>query len=441
MESLSTIFFKVRKIVFLSLVFTTLGLANSAETNSVKFLGGEIKSEIEFITYYRSSGLIEITGNEQTFSAGIRLDFDYIKTFKNLDFKLSTDILILEQLSLKGRLYENFNPPALIFNEANITLPIVSWTYFKMGILKPLLNVLPMRNYFFPVVFKTGPNTYSFNSNLPGNQFNTINLANNSYVNFAFVTGNRDDPLPYIIPLQNDTGISWNVEYKALVFSFLFSNGEANLDSNSAKTFSILLGYDDENYDFGIFGQIGNIGSVPIKEFQNLIKGYFYYYQNFGEIDFTVGTEVLLHLHGLRDLGSFNRYLQDEFVYTDGFFSPFTVFNDGSYDASAQIFYEMLYGLSGLIYFNLNVYFFNLTSHFSLYDPNLLTDNSAMYKLRYRIFNRIGFAITPFLDFYFSHTYTHDEVFFSFNQFFDRESRANHPLVDQDFFAGFVFKI
>ncbi len=448
----------MKKLLLLILFFLTLqvytqanqagqtdGEENNQEEKSSKgFFSGEFVNRSEFYSYYRSTGLVEITGNEQTFTAGIRLDFDYIRKFNDLDFMLTIDSLFLEQLSLKGRLYENFNPPTILLNEVNITLPVTDWINFKLGILNPLLDVMPFRNYFVPVVFKTGANTYTFDSNIegPADNFVTADISQRSYINQTFSTGYRDDPLPYIIPLQNDTGLSLNLDINSFVFSLLFSNGEANLDSNSAKTFSILIGFDDEHFDYGVIGQIGNFGSVPIKEYQNYIKSFFYFSEDFTDWGFKVGLEGLLHLHGIRDLGSFEgRAYQAEFLYTDGFFGPFSVYNDGTYDASSQLFPNMLYGLSGLVFFDLNISVFKYTFHFSFYDPNLLTDNKGMYKPRFRIFNRLGLEITPFIDLYFSHTFTHDEIFYSLGQFFDRESRENHPLLDQDFFGGLIFRL
>lgn len=421
---------------------------NSFIDENKKKLNIEFVNHSEFLFYFRHTQAVEITGNESTFSIALRPNIDFsIRLNQIAKFTLTIDLYLLQALSLKARSYQNFAPPNFLFKRVLLNIRLGNLANLGFGIFQPLYKTLPMHSYFLPVVFKVSPVTE--NNDKP------------RQVGHSLITGNRDLPLPYLVLNSYDTGLSIGLHYKLLEFLTAISNGEEGLDPNSAKTVSLRLALKNSAWHSGLGMQIGNIGSVPLKEMKHAYQFFFYYSnsQN-SKLRWKVGGETFLYLHGIRDLqvinsqgqfqdgygnggnvyGSFDDF-KEHFRYVDGYFSPFSVFNNGSYDASKQINSYTLYGLSFLVYLDFEfIDLVSLTLHFSGYDPNLLSEANEMYKIRYRGFARLGLTPLSFFSVFLSFTYTYDQLFLHWSQFYDSEKRASHRIEDYDIFAGVVFR-
>lgn len=420
-----------------SKVATDLPITNVDTGESQEEKLNRIVNRSEFLFYYRGSFVVEITGNEQTFGIALHPDIDYIRMFNGAMFKLTLDFYVLEALSTRGRFFDNFNPPTWYPNDISISVDFLSYNRIQGGIFTPILHTSPQKSYYMPVVFKTG-------KRVDGSEDPGINYPASNYINHAMVTGHRDLPIIYLITPHYDTGISWRLWINAFEMIVSYSNGEMGLDSNSAKSVSGRFAYHDENLLAGVGFHIGNLASVPIKEYNHMVKGFAYYTFAGMHYDVTIGAEGLLRLHGLRDLEVLGRGVDGEFQYGsgDGFFDPFTVYYNGLYDHKGQIYREMLYGLAALLYLEMNIYDFFSVIHGSYYDPNLLNEEYLMYQRRYRVFASFGYKITPFFKVLASYTFSYDRYFTTTGQFYDStEPRAIHPIVDMDFYIGFVFDI
>ena len=219
-------------------------------------------------------------------------------------------------------------------------------------------------------------------------------------------------------------------------------NGEEGLDSNSAKTISLLFGLQNESIQTGIAAQVGNRGSVPVKEWANQCK--IYYHQNTSLFNF--GFETLGLLQGLRDKGILTNLsqLQNRFSYEEGFFDPQTLINDGSYEHPKWLEETQVLGFAATTYLRVNSVFTKklvLDLHVSLYDPNIFSNNKNVYAIKYRGFLNLTLKITPHLNIFLSDAYTFDPVFLFEGQFYDRESRENHPIIDNDINVGVIYKL
>ncbi len=427
-------FFTFTLLVFSAFSQTTktVSTISTNENKEVSNITHRLVNRSELITYYRGSYVVEITGNEQTFGVALHPDLDYILNYKGFIFKFTMDFYLLEALSTRGRFAENFDPPTWYPNDISLSINFSKYHTIQGGIMKPILHVSPQKSYYLPVVFRTGNRTVN-GINDPGNNYNA-----QDYINHAMVTGHRDLPIIYLINPHYDTGISWRLWISTFEMIVSYSNGEMGLDSNSAKSVSASFAYHDNNVHGGVGFHIGNLGSVPIKEYNHQVKTFFYY--RFPYV--TLGTEALLRFHGIRDLNVTNRQVVGEFEYGDGFFDPFTVYYDGSYDPKGQIYTEMIYGLAAHLYAEINYRNFFSVIHGSYYDPNLLSEGSLMYRRRYRAFLSLGYRVTDFFKLLTSYTYTHDQYYTNTGQFYDStEPRHIHPIYDMDFYLGFVFSI
>ncbi|BBM89556.1 hypothetical protein COTS27_01260 [Spirochaetota bacterium] len=482
-------------------------------------------NDINLLFYFHHNQGVEITGNEGTFTTAFNLAFASIRNLSPAwQIGFTSDLYVIENLSLKGRLFDNFNPPPFLLRELLVDIiyqngNIPFETKLALGVFRPLAKTFPMRNYHLPIVFRTSPYnpTKGALDPLDTAEVSAQDLRTRE-VGHALITGYRDDPLGAVILDNFDTGLLYTLYAYGFEFGFSVSNGEEGLDANSAKALATRLAFKSNQFHTGFNTQIGNIGSVPIKETKNFFQHFFYYtsthfncnlfairtyarkcpaeknwHNNRTEnttppptkpapVQFQLGFETMLHLHGIRNLDIINpdgtlnpnftwlgnplgqytvtnistnadgtittnvinrtRTLGEFFNYIDGYFSPFAVFNDGSYNDSAQINPETLYGLSFLIFSELRYKdFLSFVVHFSGYDPNLLSEGNELYTLRYRAFSRLGFHIKNFLDFYISFTYTHDALHLNWAQFFEREPRSLHFIRDYSFYLGLVYYI
>ena len=412
-----------------------------------------ISNGSRFITYYRASEVVEITGNEDTFLSYLKLKLTYEKKYSSF-FRLGIflDADIIEALSDKARLYEAFTSPALKLNRLSALLELGSAHELEMGMLPPLMKQFPMERLFLPLIYIMGRHPHV--------------EEGKGWLPHAFVIGYRDVPLLEAeLTDFYDTGIVYRWRWHLFRLGFGITNGEEGLDSNSAKTFSLLLGLESEGikrdifapgspdskeqqhfFKIGLSGQIGNTASVPIKESRHQYK--FYYYHRLGKIVW--GAETLLFLHGLRDVDVLTRNflvgkaeLARQYGYREGFFDAFTTINDKNFFVPSW-FQELhednyLLGSSSFLYLSVDEFLFSFWQvllHISYHDANIFSDYNAIYSGKYRAFLRFQFELSQQIYLIISDTYTYDEVFIYSGQFYDRESRHNHPILDNDIFLG-----
>ena len=450
-------------------------------------------NDMNLLLYFHHNQIVEITGNERTFTAAFNLAFTSIRIVSpSWRIRFRSDVVLIEPLSLKGRLYENFTPPPLLFSELALNIQYIAdastraalakqnfQTAFTFGIFRPLVKVFPMKSYFYPIVFKTSP--YDTTTGLDAASPTRKDLRE---IGHSFVTGHRDEPLGAIVVDRFDTGILYSLLVRNFAWALGVSNGEEGLDANSAKTISTRFAFSNAKWHTGVNMQVGNIGSVPIKETKHYYQLFFYWNSadfpssiaqeelevakllkkpakpksSVKALQYRTGFESMLHLHGVRQPEILNAdgtikenytyqgydfdTIDELFDFMDGYFSPFTVFNNGSYDDSSQISHDVLYGLSYLLYLELRYKkFLSFTTHFSGYDPNLLSESYEPYLRRYRGFVRFGFHLKNYLSFYFSATYTHDVLHLNWDQFYEREPRDPHFIRDYSLYAGLVYYI
>ncbi|MBL8992107.1 MAG: hypothetical protein JNM63_02120 [Spirochaetia bacterium] len=387
--------------------------------------------EGDLIFYYRNSPLFEITGNEQTFVTAFRSKLLCQKKVGPAAFKATVDFFLTESLSAKGRLFENMNPPQILPNQLDLEIKLGKNHTFTMGIVKPLYWQLPQEVFGLPVMYKVGA------------------YPNGALLPHTLVLGFRDVPILYAgLTPWYDTGLFYKLSLGAFRASLGVANGEEGLDANSSKNVSLSLGAETPLIKTALVGEIGEFGSVPIKEWRHFYKAYFYA----GKKN-VFGAEALLVVNGIkfRETVATNLsangdpYLQNQYGYADGFYNPFSIpaISDVSYPFGIEP--RVVFSFSSFAYMDLRPDFpvvrdrFQLTSHVGIYVPDLFRTGGDELKPKYRGFLRLMFYITPFFRAIVSDTFTYDPLFVntSVNQFYDREPRTAHTFVDNEVFIGF----
>ncbi len=414
---------RFKKNQFLHLIFILLFCFQNLYGTNTAFT-----NKSRFVFYYRASEVVEITGNEDTFVAYFNLNLNYKKKLSLFETLFKIDADFIEELNFKARLFNETNPPSFLLNELSLNLGFKQNHNITIGAFKPLIKQLKIDSLFRPLLFRVGRH------------------PNGKWIPHGYVLGNRDVPLmDSALTDRYDTGIVYAYEGPVLKLALGLVNGEEGLDSNSAKTISFLMGLKNKSINSGLSGQLGNIGSVPIKEYRHQYK--LYYHQNYQKI--TYGFEALAIIHGVRDKDALektypnnNTNLVTQFGYKEGFFTPFSLINDSSYKHPSWLWENAILGFSSSFYLKIkDIFLTNLhtTFHLSQYDPNIFSENKNIYAQKYRAFLRFEYKISNNLDFIISDTYTYDPVFLYEGQFYDREERGNHPILDNDLFAGLAF--
>lgn len=385
----------------------------------------------DLIFYYRNSPLFEITGNEQTFVTAFRSQLFYQKSLGPAAFKATVDFFLTESLSAKGRLFENMNPPQIVPNQLDLEIKLGKHHTFTMGIVKPLYWQLPQEIFALPVMYKVSA------------------YPNGALLPHTLVLGFRDVPILYAgLTPWFDTGIFYKLSLGAFRASLGVANGEEGLDANSSKNVSLSLGAETPLIKTALVGEIGEFGSVPIKEWRHFYKAYFYA----GKKN-VFGAEALLVVNGIkfRETVATNLsangepYLQNQYGYADGFYNPFSIPANSDVSYPFGIEPRVVFSFSSFAYMDLRPDLpavrdrFQLTSHVGVYVPDLFRTGGDELKPKYRGFLRLMFHITPFFRAIVSDTFTYDPLFVnaSINQFYDREPRTDHKFVDNEVFIGF----
>jgi len=412
---------------------TTNAVSSSRETPGAKkkSFWDPFSFEGDLLFYYRNSPLFEITGNEQTFVTAFRSKILFQKKAGPASFKATVDFFLMESLSAKGRLFENMNPPQILPNQLDLEIKLGKYHAFAMGIVKPLYWQLPQEVFGLPVMFKTSA------------------YPNGALLPHTLVLGFRDVPIMYAgLTPWYDTGIFYKLSLGAFRASLGVANGEEGLDANSSKNVSLSLGAETPQIKTALVGEIGEFGSVPIKEWRHFYKAYFYA----GKKN-VFGAEALLVVNGIkfRETVATNLsangdpYLQNQYSYADGFYNPFSIPANSDVTYPFGIEPRVVFSFSSFAYLDLRPDFpvvrdrFQLTSHVGVYVPDLFRTGGDELKPKYRAFLRLMFYITPFFRAIVSDTFTYDPLFLntSINQFYDREPRTDHKFVDNDVFIGF----
>ena len=430
---------KILCFFFLIVAGASSYLFPSANSNS---FFKQIINKSELLFYGRFAEVVEITGNEDSLVTAFHTDLTWVHAMGQWKGNLDLDFYIMQELSPKARVFDAFSPPPLLLKDISYKLSYAKENFdfdFHFGLFAPVINQFPMTSYYLPFLFKTENN----------NENESISNVH-PYIGYPLVYGYRDQPLleANLLPYY-DNSLYVSLGYKFLLFKLGISNGEFGLDSNSAKTvFTVLdLFLDkDKNYQIGSAAQIGNYGSVYIKETKHFYKLYFYHNKKQNPKNITWGLETTLLLHGVQRPNEifYKSDLVDDYDYGDGIFEPGSVYNDGSYDDSSQINTHTLYGLGGLLYLRLPQLFLSalsLETHFSFYDPNLLDEEKDYYSLKFRYFLRLVYAVNPQFKILISNAYTYDRYYLNNSQFYDYEPRASHPIIDNDFFFGFAVSV
>jgi hypothetical protein len=435
------------KAIFLSLwiFIASVGFllaqpSNTAFGLSNVFGNGLLTSQSQLLFYYRSSQAFEITGNEQSFVGALRLAFDYKKMWTaESGFEARADVHIMEPLSIKGRVYDAFNPPSLIINRIDFDIFLNRNNSFTFGISKSPAWTMPFDTLFLPVLFHLGA------------------LPNGTKPPPALVVGNRDVPFIYtgFLPWY-DTGIWYHLRLNGFELDLGGANGELGLDSNSDKSLQIRIGLGYPEFRTGLTIERGEYGSVPIKEYQHFVKWDMY----LGKKESVLfGMEAMLKADGVKLSSSYTDNIQNTYGYKDGYFDAFSVINDTGMNNLFGLPSSLAFSFSGFIFLNVPHLFLpqlELTSHVGLYNPiifynvlggakNIFDESSTpdRFKTKYRAFLRLTWKWNRDFWMVLSDTYTYDAVFLnrSYNQFYDREDRngaAPHPLLDNDIYLGFV---
>lgn len=387
--------------------------------------------EGDLIFYYRNSPLFEITGNEQTFVTSFRSKILYQKKAGPVNFKATLDFFLTESLSVKGRLFENMNPPQIVPNQLDLEIKLGKYHTFTMGVVKPLYWQLPQEVLALPVMY------------------NVSAYPNGALLPHTLVLGFRDVPIMYAgLTPWYDTGLFYKLSLGAFRASLGVANGEEGLDANSSKNVSLSLGAETPLIKTALVGEIGEFGSVPIKEWRHFYKAYFYA----GKKNI-FGAEALLVVNGVKYRETVatnlsangNPYLQNQYGYSDGFYNPFSIPANSDVSYPFGIEPRVVFSFSSFAYMDLRPDFpiirdrFQLTSHVGVYVPDLFRTGGDELKPKYRGFLRLMYHITPFFKAIVSDTFTYDPLFVNaaVNQFYDREPRTDHKFLDNEVFIGF----
>lgn len=404
-------------------------IVSNENTNASVSVEGEKPSKgifshsADIVVYYRFANLIEQTGNEDSICAYFRGFLAYEKEFKKWTTRGEVDGVFMQSVSLRARVREEMSAPAVVLNKAFIVAKN-RFVEISGGINRPLSWVLPMKSYFPAYMY------YISQASI-----NTV------------VTGSRDTPLVYDGPIPRvDTGFYLGLTVKDFRLKLGMVNGEEGLDANSAKTIAYLIGVSNEIVFAGSSGQIGNVGSIPIKEWGHIYKAFVFFGKNH-----IAGVDASFLVHGVRNssISPFdsNMYeaLVNQYGYSRSFFGSYSLPN---LDEPTQ----PLLGLSAYFYFKFNKVLkerFTFDGHIGFYDPNLKSDEYDFYRRKYRGVGRVITHFNESLSLIFSYTHTYDEVYFNNYQFYEREPRFTtnesgqevelHYQRDNDIFLGLKF--
>ncbi|MFC1504251.1 hypothetical protein ACFL6D_02425 [Spirochaetota bacterium] len=419
---------KKQYIIFAVIIFFTNIYSIENRTNERSDYSNTQKSKSDqgfaltfrTIFYYHNCDVYEQTGNEDSFAANFHAGFAYKKEIANSSVESRIGLSLYEQLSKKARFYEEMNPPGLEIERLDIIARLGEHHIFSMGIIPPLVYTLELPLLFSPVMFSR---------NIPSAYYHMTTVLFNE----------KDVPLSYAIKIpKRDTGIMYTLKISGFKCSIGIFNGEEGLDANSAKTAAYDIGFENTFLTTGLAGQIGNKGSVPIKEWNHIYSYYFYIGRSI-----RFGFETSLFVHGIRNRtidprdGELLEYLKERYGYSDLFFSTdalLSVTNPG----------EPVFGFSSLLYMYIKQLLLkdlSLHMHISIYDPDIENEEKYYWcKYKYRGSARFTYTIIKNFSFVLSETFTYDHVFYRYEQFYEVEPRSIHYQLDNDIFAGFLFE-
>lgn len=368
---------------------------------------------------YRDSGMTEITGNEQSLTAWY---WGALRFQKGL-WGAHVEGVLLEDLSLKGRVADQMAPPRLLLNTLCLHLQVSPTFRIEAGVLRPLTWQFPLTAMAPPVVFQNGT--------LPSGALTPVPLT----------TGWRDVPLPYAGAIPwTDTGFVFSLSQKYFFGRLGWVNGEEGLDANSSPSVSLDLRFGTAQNHLGLCGQFGEIGSVPVKEWKDQVM----LYGTVGE-KIRVGFSAMFCGSGIRatnSLGSSNALLS-AYGYKNNPFNAFSMAAEGGRRGFLGLDPSLVPGLGAVLWFEIPFLpddSLSLSGHFSVYDGDFLSDIGLERQMKWRASTRILVQLVPGLSAFASYTYTHDPVFQDPNGAtpLDREPRPGHPLVPQDILVGFT---
>ncbi|MBN8217957.1 MAG: hypothetical protein J0L75_15045 [Spirochaetes bacterium] len=375
--------------------------------------------------YYRAAQMAEITGNEQSLVAWWRTRLAWDRAFGPVSLEAKLDGLLMADLAVKGRVAETMAPPRVLLNELSLNLGLGKHHRLEAGAVRPLTWHYPLESLAVPVVFATGV------------------LPNGRYLPQAIVTGYRDVPIAYAGAIDwYDIGLIWRMDYPGIRFSLGYINGEQGLDANSSPSASFELRFGRDSLFGGLAGQFGQQGSVPVKEWRHQAQVFFQAGKRH-----RFGVEAMLHLGGVMNTNALapSNGLLSQFGYDENPFGPFTLVNDENHENPFGLDPVFVPAFHAMAWFELSPRLddrLKIAGHFSVWDPDLVTESREDKKLKWRAFLRVSVGLLPPLKVFVSYTWTQDPVFLNrnLNQYFDRESRDLHPLVPHDILAGMALE-
>lgn len=375
--------------------------------------------------YYRASQMAEITGNEQSLVPWWQARLGWQKQFGAIRLSAALDGVLMADLAVKSRLAETMSPPRILLNEISVSLGLGDHHRLQVGAMRPLTWHYPVENLAVPVVFSTGV------------------LLDGRYLPHAVFTGWRDVPLAYAGAIDwYDIGLIWRMDYPGFRLSLGYVNGELGLDANSSPSASFELRFGKEALFGGLGGQFGQMGSVPVKEWRHQVQAFF---QAGARQRF--GFEAMLHVGGVMNTNALipGNGLLAQYDYRGNPFGPFSLVNDENHENPLGLDRVYVPAFAAMAWFDLRFMEgdrLSLAGHFSVWDPDLVTETREDKKVKWRAFLRVALRLLPPLRLFASYTWTQDPVFLnpSLNQYFDREPRTGHLFVPHDILAGLTLE-
>lgn len=418
--------------LFFYLFFSTILTAQNINNNTISNIlpdtnekkNGKLSVMFDLIAYGRMSDLIEQTGNEDTLGVLFKGKINYVKKYKYANIEANFNGRIFEPLSHKARFYKDMSPPLFDFNEMNIAV-VMKYGTVRIGVLEPYTKNIPMESCF-PSLFYA----YTISTN-----------------KVTVLSGPRDLPIGYetqFIP-RYDTGLMYELSLFGLFLGVGVVNGEQGLDANSSKGLMAKISYSNNYFNFGVAGIVTEVGSIPIKEYNDSINAFFYF-KNGNDGRLTVGVEGFWIRHGIRRL---NEYSAGEsntnpHNYKNGYFTDFSIQTVGGENP--------FYAMSGFIFFEAKrLWKLDILTHIGVHDNNIFSNSEDIFQLKYRAFLRITFNITDDFKIILSDTFTYDPVFKNNYQYYELEGRqqlgvisykaenGGHYTVDNDVYLGVSF--
>lgn len=417
-------------LISLSMVLTPqaiLAMGSNTEIRAGHYLPDTkpwfISNRVAF--YYRASQMAEITGNEQSLVPWWQARLGWQKQIGAIHLAATLDGVLMADLAVKSRLAETMSPPRILLNEISMALGLGTHHRLLVGAMRPLTWHYPVENLAVPVVFSTGV------------------LPDGRYLPHAVVTGWRDVPLAYAGAIDwYDIGLVWRMDYPGFRLSLGYVNGELGLDANSSPSVSFELRFGKEALFGGLAGQFGQIGSVPVKEWRHQVQAFF----QAGERQ-RFGVEAMLHVGGVMNTNALipGNGLLSQFDYRQNPFGPFSLVNDEDHENPFGLDRVYVPAFAAMAWFDLRFLSddrLSLAGHFSVWDPDIVTESRDDKKLKWRAFMRVAVRLLPPLRLFASYTWTQDPVFLnlSWNQYFDREPRSGHPFVPHDILVGLTLE-